>query len=299
MQTRVWVPTLILVFGLEACGDDTDPQNEAPVIQILAPAEGDTFAYGETISLDASATDPEDGTLSGVSFHWSSSLDGALATGPTLDVHDLSFGVHTLTATAMDNEGLTAAASVTVEVSELITVASWMTGHFSSAQQSIDDPTYYDITLDMARIWPDATDGIWIYVEQSVTGSDPYRQRVYRLFEDAGQVQDEIYRIPNENAYVGAWATPEVFANLTGSDLTLKPGCDVYFHWVDSAFEGGTDGKDCFSDLNGASYATTEIVMGPELLTSWDQGWTAADAQVWGPTAGPYLFDKHDDYPLR
>ena len=47
-----------------ACGDDdtTDPPvNQPPTLEILAPTDGEVYLFGDTITLDASATDPEDG----------------------------------------------------------------------------------------------------------------------------------------------------------------------------------------------------------------------------------------------
>ena len=265
---------------------------------ITSPVEARILPYGETLVLEADVLDDEDGVLADAAVVWTSDLDGELGTGARLEVSDLSFGTHTLTATVTDSGGLGALDTVQVQVSQHHTVASWMTGHFSSAQQSVEDPSYYDITLHMARIWHARTDGVWIYVEQSVTGSDPYRQRVYRLFEQDGLVQDEIYELPNAAGFIGAWATPEIFDGQQPSSLNLKGGCEVYFTWMGEDFEGGTEGTACPSSLNGASYATTEIALSDGLLTSWDIGWTDQDVQVWGPTDGPYLFDKLEDYPL-
>ncbi|HRW89883.1 MAG TPA: CpcT/CpeT family chromophore lyase, partial [Flavobacteriales bacterium] len=63
----------------------------------------------------------------------------------------------------------------------LAELASWMTGSFSSAAQAEADTNYYAIELEMARIWPERTDGVWLYVEQAVAAKKekPYRQRVY------------------------------------------------------------------------------------------------------------------------
>jgi len=301
MRIHILVLLSLCTATATACGDDGpgQPVNEPPVLEILSPTEGAIYQYGASITFDASATDPEDGSLDGPRIEWASNLLGPLGVGTSLTLDSLAFGVHTITATAMDSAGEHAVASVSVEISELETVASWMTGHFSSGQQSVDDPSYFDISLYMARIWHAETDALWIYVEQSVTGQSPYRQRIYRLFENAGQVQDEIYLLPNEAAWEGVWETPEELDALAPADLTLKPGCDVSFYWSNERFEGGTEGEGCASSLNGASYATTQIVMEPALLSSWDQGWTADGQQVWGPTAGPYLFDKHEDFPLR
>jgi len=48
----------------------------------------------------------------------------------------------------------------------------------------------------------------------------------------------------------------------------------------------------CATDYNGASYATAQVTLSDDQLTSWDQGWNDDDEQVWGATAGPYVFDR-------
>ncbi len=44
--------------------------NQPPVPTILTPTAGTFFSYGDTFSYSGSATDPEDGTLSGAAFTW-------------------------------------------------------------------------------------------------------------------------------------------------------------------------------------------------------------------------------------
>src|SRR5439155_1729722 len=65
-------------------------------------------------TLTASAGDLEDGDLS-AAIQWTSDRDGALGTGGSVS-HMLSEGTHQLTATVTDRGGLTATATVTVEV---------------------------------------------------------------------------------------------------------------------------------------------------------------------------------------
>ena len=55
---------------------------------------------------------------------------------------------------------------------------------------------------------------------------------------------------------------------------------------------GSTAGKECGSDLRGASYATSEVTISSSTLESWDRGYDAADKQVWGAEKGPYIFAR-------
>ena len=58
------------------------------------------------------------------------------------------------------------------------------------------------------------------------------------------------------------------------------------------SYEGSTNGKDCQSDLRGAKYATSEVVISDEGIKSWDRGYDENDKQVWGAEKGGYVFKK-------
>jgi hypothetical protein len=177
----------------------------------------------------------------------------------------------------------------------LLSVAKLMTGSFSSAPQAAADPEYRDIRLEMSQIWPARADGVWLYVEQSVAGAaSPYRQRVYRLTrKDDDSYISDVYTLPDEAAYAGAWNDPGRFAALSPEQLSLKAGCGVTLDRVDDyTYKGATEGKNCASELDGASYATSEVTLTALWLKSWDRGFDKDGKQVWGAVNGPYTFTK-------
>jgi hypothetical protein len=57
---------------------------------------------GDPVTLTATATDPEDGNL-GSSISWTSTIDGPIGSGATLNVTSLAAGNHTITASATDS----------------------------------------------------------------------------------------------------------------------------------------------------------------------------------------------------
>ena len=63
--------------------------NQKPVAHIDTPEDGALYGYGQGVPLSGSAVDAEDVPLAASAFAWSSDLDGALGTGPTLDVEGL------------------------------------------------------------------------------------------------------------------------------------------------------------------------------------------------------------------
>src|SRR5262249_5253275 len=84
-------------------------------LTIGGPAPGATFVPGAPITLVATATDSEDGTLTGA-IQWSSDLDGTLGTGGTVVASTLRSGAHTLTASVTDSHGKTAMGHVAILV---------------------------------------------------------------------------------------------------------------------------------------------------------------------------------------
>jgi hypothetical protein len=90
-----------------------DP-NTAPVVTITGPADGSSFAAGTNVSFAGTASDTEDGNLSG-SLTWTSSIDGAIGTGGSF-MKVLSVGTHTITAQATDSGGLPGSSSITVTI---------------------------------------------------------------------------------------------------------------------------------------------------------------------------------------
>lgn len=172
-----------------------------------------------------------------------------------------------------------------------------MEGHFSSRQQSLSDESYFDIRLHMKRIWPERSDGAWLYVEQAMEGSQekPYRQRVYRVgLAGDGRVQSDVYTLPGEaSAFAGGWKDVTRFEKISPGDLAARVGCAVYLASTgEGSYEGSTDGSKCGSELRGAKYATSEVQMNAEGLQTWDRGFDGEGKQVWGATEGPYLFRR-------
>jgi hypothetical protein len=83
--------------------------------------------------------------------------------------------------------------------------------------------------------------------------------------------------------------------SLDADDLTLRQGCDIELRRVGpEAFAGATHGKECGSSLRGATYATSEVLITPDRVLSWDRGFDAQDRQVWGAEGAGYIFDKQD-----
>lgn len=175
--------------------------------------------------------------------------------------------------------------------------ALWLAGHYSSAAQSKEDPSFFDVRLHIVPIWPDRTDGPWLYVEQAMATDQekPYRQRIYRVLPiPGGKAESVIYELPGDPLrWAGAWRDVSRFNALDPGILQLRAGCSVMLAYEGpDALRGTTAGSGCGSALRGAAYATSEVTVTRGLLTSWDRGFDAAGKQVWGSVKGPYRFVK-------
>jgi hypothetical protein len=181
----------------------------------------------------------------------------------------------------------------------LMALASMMIGSYDTAEQAKADPEYFDIRLHMARIWPERSDAVWLYVEQAMSTAQqrPYRQRVYRLTAiDATTFVSEVFELPGDPLrFTGAWQDASRLASVTPEQLVLRQGCEITLRLMpDGTMTGSTRLGACSSSLRGASYATSEVILSPGTLVSWDRGFDSTGQQVWGAVKGGYVFRKQD-----
>jgi CpeT protein len=169
-----------------------------------------------------------------------------------------------------------------------------MQGTFDSSKQSVEDETYYDITLHMYPIWKNRTDAKWLYVEQSVTENQmkPYRQRVYKLsVNDQGEYVIAIYKLPQEERWVMGWKDSRKWDGLKPEQLKIREGCEVILkRLAKNHYKGSTGETSCKSTMRGAAYATSLVEMKEGMIESWGQDFSEDGKQVWGSEKAGYLF---------
>jgi hypothetical protein len=90
------------------------PTNTAPTLSISSPASGTSVVQGTALTFSGSASDSQDGSLTG-QITWFSSVDGSLGTGSGFS-KTLSAGSHVITAIVTDSGGLSASQQVSVTV---------------------------------------------------------------------------------------------------------------------------------------------------------------------------------------
>jgi hypothetical protein len=182
------------------------------------------------------------------------------------------------------------------QADDLTTLAQYMTGSFSSEAQSKADTNFYDIRLEMAHIWKDRTDGYWLYVEQAAATSldKPYRQRIYQLTQVGDSLlKSTVYTFDDPMQYVGAWKDDNKLSALSPEKLQERDGCAIVLKsYAPGVFVGSTESLSCDSNLRGATYATSIVLINKDQIYSWDRGFDINGKQVWGATTGGYEFKK-------
>lgn len=187
--------------------------------------------------------------------------------------------------------------------SDLDSLASWLSGSFSSQAQAQSNTNFVNVRLEMVPIWPDRRDGYWFYVEQALANylQKPYRQRIYHVSQiNDSSFQSNIYLLNRPEQFIGFWEKGIPLTNLSPDSLIFREGCSIFLKKTDtSTFQGKTIGKECISNLKGASYATAEVIVRPDMLISLDRGYNEFNEQVWGSKTEGYIFKKIKKYHIR
>ena len=94
----------------------------------------------------------------------------------------ISFFLFALTILFAACDG-TKKAAATKSSPDLDRLVQTMIGKYNSSEQAKADKEYYDISLVMTPIFPERTDGKWLYIEQAMMSKleKPYRQRLYQV----------------------------------------------------------------------------------------------------------------------
>jgi hypothetical protein len=172
-------------------------------------------------------------------------------------------------------------------------LSSTMVGSYTSAAQAAEDTTYFNIELEMVRVWPKRKDGVWLYVEQAAVKSKekPYRQRVYHVQQvNDSTFTSDILSIKSGDTLFGAYKDPILLERLRMNSLVVIEGCTITLHQRGKTYVGSTGGRTCSNAWGKATYATSEVTIAPSLMVSWDRGYNDADEQVWGAEKGGYRF---------
>lgn len=105
--------------------------------------------------------------------------------------------------------------------------------------------------LRFAKIWPERTDGYWIYYEVSQPDVRPDRNEIWRLYRNEfGDLKVDIYRFNDIDRGLMLWGksdSPEAFDQLELEELATIQGCNGTYHWLPelNKFSGINSHHDC------------------------------------------------------
>ncbi len=127
-----------------------------PVAQITSPSSGAIFSQGTSVAFTGTATDYENGVLTGNFLQWSSSVNGSLGSGNSINVSSFSVGSHLIRLIASDFQGIKDTAFITIIVQAPNTI---LQTKFSNGLDSISGTfgvnggdTIFSVSLPKAAI---------------------------------------------------------------------------------------------------------------------------------------------------
>jgi hypothetical protein len=174
-------------------------------------------------------------------------------------------------------------------------------GAFSSEAQHRADPRYDWVEARVVRIWPERTDGVWLYQEQAIVSAPglspmaarakPYFQFVARVTQiGSGVLRRDNFRVKDGAAWLGLTAADPRLARLSQADLA-PPSCHNRVEKVSSGvFTGRTES--CANSYKGAAWMQSLSVTMADVHVNWDRGFDLEGNRVWGPAAGGYVFRR-------
>lgn len=164
----------------------------------------------------------------------------------------------------------------------------WLTGEYNTNAET-------HLALHITRIWPNSATGAWVYVEESNIDSidSPFRQEVYFLSEISdGEYSSDVYKIPGDSAFIGAWKKPSKFDGMTPFDLKNQNGCALFLNYDGFQYSGKTNSGSCKTQSNDSEYHTSDIILLPTEYQVWDRRFDKDGKQISGAKKEPVKFMK-------
>ncbi len=87
-----------------------------PAVFITLPTDGANVLVSTSVTLQGTAYDVDEPSIPDTNYAWTSNLDGALGTGKEISISNLTPGVHKITLTVTDSDGMNASYSIYFEI---------------------------------------------------------------------------------------------------------------------------------------------------------------------------------------
>jgi CpeT protein len=187
-------------------------------------------------------------------------------------------------------------------LNNIVTLARWMAGDFSNAQQAFDNPKdYAHIHVFFRPLAFEFFSGIGLYSEQVYDYDlwQPYRQGVHRLVDWGDQIYIENYSLKNAIFYAGAARDLNILKTITPDCIERRDGCSMIFERDGKRFQGRVEpGNRCLIKKKGCqTYLDSYVEITETTWVSLDRGMDLnTHEQVWGSTFGPLRFEKKKSF---
>ena len=185
---------------------------------------------------------------------------------------------------------------------DLVTLARWMSGHFSNKKQAFENPKNYAHIRVFFRPLPfEFFEGIGLYSEQ-VYDYDlwrPYRQGVHRLVDQGDQIYIENYGLKNPLLYAGSARDLTILKTITPDCIERRYHCSMVFKREGDRFHGCVEpGNRCLIEKKGCqTYLDSYVEITETTWVSLDRGLDVnTHEQVWGSDFGPLKFEKQESF---
>ncbi|RDH81575.1 MAG: hypothetical protein DIZ80_15990 [endosymbiont of Galathealinum brachiosum] len=203
-------------------GGTTSPTNTAPSVAIDSPSSGATSTAGEMNSFTATASDNEDGAISG-NVKWSSNIDGSMGQGATINA-SLTAGSHTITASITDSDGAKSTATVKVTINPVIgeniapnasvSASSTYMSYYSASKINDGDESFNNYWMsDYISYWNPADEKVYL----TWGGTQEVNEVTIHWQSSMLPSSFTVYALVN-----GSWA------NMTGS-MSVTRGSDTVY----------------------------------------------------------------------
>ncbi|MEO1407917.1 MAG: chromophore lyase CpcT/CpeT [Pseudomonadota bacterium] len=170
-------------------------------------------------------------------------------------------------------------------------------GSWTTVEQS-SDPAYDWVESEMRRIWPDRNDGVWLYQENAIIGSntdnvldgDPKSQPYFQVVVNVrdlgdGELHTTTYRVSDRAAARGAYATGSFEDTWLG-----EIACMGHMRRIGVGFWSGD--AVCPNSYKGGVKVVSRSVRSPNTYVNWDRGFDVDGNHIWGPAEGGYIFKR-------
>ncbi|MFO0038892.1 MAG: chromophore lyase CpcT/CpeT [Synechococcaceae cyanobacterium] len=175
-----------------------------------------------------------------------------------------------------------------------------LSGGFSNQAQAFDNPPLYAHILVRLRPLPQLAPGS-LLLEQSyaINPAAPYRIRVLRAEQGPEGLIIHNQSIADDQRFWGSVDDPDRRAGINAADLRPLEGCTYRVREEGEGFVGEVEpGCRCLVERKGrTAYLVSRLELLPNQMRTIDRGHDPTTHEhLWGSLAGPFEFERTDDF---